>query len=169
MLFIRSSFIYIYMNPHSCIGSTQLWPRRIYANEELNSSQASIDNKWAYLTYGAKYYDPLMDSIRAFLKESSKRVTGWAKIRLFHGQMLCVACDSPYSLLDTKMAGFDQDFGAFNVGSSPGFIELWNLPQKTAYARGKEGAAAAGEKEVKQGAFQAWQAKAGEDCSEKNA
>ena len=76
-----------------------------------------------------------MDSLRAFLKESNTKVTGWAKLSLYKGQMMCIAVDSPHSLLDTKMAGFDQDFGAFNVGSSPGFIELWNLPQKTAYQK----------------------------------
>lgn len=124
----------VYENPAASLlilGHKKL--EYLVSTREQNEFKAGVDQKWAYLCYGAKYFDPLMDNLRAYLEDAQKRVTGTAKIRLYKGTMMCIAVDSPNTMLNTEMASFNQDFGAFNQESSPGFIELWNLPQKTAY------------------------------------
>ena len=70
----------------------------LVSTREQNEFKAIVDNKWAYLTYGAKYMDPVMDSIRAFLKEANSRVTGLVTLHLYKGQMMCVAVHSSYSM-----------------------------------------------------------------------
>jgi len=110
----------------------------LVSTREENEFKLSIDNKWAYLTYGAKYFEPVMSHIRAYLDSANEKVTGWAKVELYKGHVHVAATGSPYSLFNASMSTFDADLGAFNHNASPGFIELWNLAQKTAHAVKKE-------------------------------
>merc|ERR1712224_361560 len=103
-----------------------------------NEFKHGIDNKWAYLCYGAKYFEPTMKHIRAYLESSNERVTGSAKVTLYKGQIFVASTTSPYSLFNSSMATFDADLGAFNQNASPGFIELYNLAQKTSHAVGEQ-------------------------------
>jgi argininosuccinate synthase len=106
----------------------------LVSTREENEFKAGIDNKWAYLCYGAKYFEPTMDHIRAYLTSSNAKVTGWAKVTMYKGSIFVAATGSPYSLFNMNMATFDADLGAFNQNASPGFIELYNLAQKTSHA-----------------------------------
>lgn len=123
----------IYENPaaHILIQAHKNLEQLVSTREE-NELKGFMDQKWAYLTYGAKYFEPVMDNIRAFINEQNKKVTGEVTIRLYKGNCESVALTSPYSLFDENLATFNKS-AAFNQNASAGFIELWNLPQKTAY------------------------------------
>merc|ERR1719333_1908272 len=108
----------------------------LVSTREENEFKNNIDNKWAYLCYGAKYFEPTMRHIRAYLESSNERVTGTAKVTLYKGQIWACSTTSPYSLFNMSMATFDADLGAFNHNASAGFIELYNLAQKTSAAVG---------------------------------
>merc|ERR1719331_1064627 len=110
----------------------------LVSTREENEFKLMIDNKWAYLTYGAKYFEPVMDHIRAYLESCNERVTGTAKMTLYKGSIFVASTSSPYSLFNSSMATFDADLGAFNQNASPGFIELYNLAQKTSHAVGAQ-------------------------------
>jgi argininosuccinate synthase len=110
----------------------------LVSTREENEFKASVDNKWAYLCYGAKYFEPTMDHIRAYLKSSNEKVTGTAKVTMYKGSIFVASTSSPYSLFNISMATFDADLGAFNQNASPGFIELYNLAQKTSHAVRKQ-------------------------------
>jgi len=110
----------------------------LVSTREENEFKNYIDNKWAYLCYGAKYFEPTMKHIRAYLESSNERVTGTAKVTLYKGQIFVASTASPYSLFNSSMATFDSDLGAFNQNASPGFIELYNLAQKTSHAVGQQ-------------------------------
>ena len=105
---------------------------QLVSTREENELKHFIDNKWAYLTYGAKWYDPVMYHIHAFMNSQNKKVTGTVKVKLYKGKIEVVALKSPYSLFDHNLATFNKD-AKFNQNASAGFIELWNLAQKTAY------------------------------------
>jgi argininosuccinate synthase len=52
-----------------------------------------------------------------------------------------VTRSSPNALYDPALAGFGESGGLFSQQASPGFIELWSLQSRMAYAirnRGKE-------------------------------
>lgn len=123
----------IYENPAAHIliqGHKNL--EQLVSTREENELKSFMDEKWAYLIYGAKYFEPVMDNIRAFINEQNKKVTGEVTVRLYKGNCEVVALSSPYSLFDENLATFNKS-AAFNQNASAGFIELWNLPQKTAY------------------------------------
>jgi argininosuccinate synthase len=112
----------------------------LVSTREENEFKNGIDQKWAYLCYGAKYFEPTMKHIRAYLESANERVTGTAKVTLYKGQIWVCSTTSPYSLFNSSMATFDADLGAFNHNASGGFIELYNLAQKTSAAVGVQAA-----------------------------
>lgn len=127
----------IYENPAASIliAAHQNLEQLVSTREE-NELKRSLDTKWAYLTYGAKWFEPTMNHIHAYMDDQNKKVTGTVTVRLYKGNIDVVALSSPYSLFDEDLATFNKN-AVFNQNAAAGFIELWNLAQKTAY-RGEE-------------------------------
>lgn len=105
---------------------------KLVSTKDENDFKEIVDKKWSNLCYSAKWYDPLMDNINAFINNMNEKVTGEVTVKLYKGNVTVTALTSPYSLIDEHLATFMKD-DAFNQNSSAGFIELYNLPQKTAY------------------------------------
>ncbi len=105
---------------------------KLVSTRDENDFKVSIDNKWGYLTYEAKWYGQLMHHLNAYIESVNKKVTGKVQISLYKGKACVVSLNSPYSLFDKEMATFMKG-DLFNQNASAGFIELWNLPQKTSY------------------------------------
>lgn len=97
-----------------------------------NEFKAIIDHKWAYLTYAAQWYDPVMYHIHAFIESQNKKVTGTVKVKLYKGKIHVVSLESKYSLFKENLATFNRN-ADFNQNASAGFIEIYNLAQKTAF------------------------------------
>ncbi|MFA6523493.1 MAG: argininosuccinate synthase [Candidatus Peribacteraceae bacterium] len=106
---------------------------KLVNTRDLNECKHFIDQQWAYLCYGAKWFDPTMDALAAFQDSANAYATGSVKVRLFKGTATAVAVSSPFSLFNADLATFNKN-AAFNQNASPGFIELYNLAQKTAYS-----------------------------------
>lgn len=104
----------------------------LVSTRQENEFKASIDSKWAYLTYAANWYDPVMNHLHAYIKDQNTKVNGWVKVQLFKGVATVVALHSGNSLFDAKLATFNKA-SSFNQNSSAGFIEIHALSQKTAY------------------------------------
>jgi len=123
----------IYENPaaHILISAHYKLEQLVSTREE-NEMKTLIDQKWAYLCYGAKYFEPVMDNLRAYIDEQNSKVTGEVTVRLYKGNCEVVSLSSPWSLFDENLATFNRS-ADFNQNASSGFIELWNLPQKTSY------------------------------------
>lgn len=123
----------VYENPAaSILISAHKKLEMLVSTREENELKSFMDNKWAYLTYGAKWYDPVMYHIHAFLNSQNKKVTGKVKVKLYKGNIMVVAVESPHSLFNIDLATFNKN-ATFNQNASPGFIELYTLAQKTAY------------------------------------
>jgi argininosuccinate synthase len=105
---------------------------KLVSTREENEFKEMADAKWAYLCYGAKWLEPLIQNLNAFIDSQNSKVTGRVTCKLYKGNFLVTAIDSPYSLLDPKMASFDS-VNAFNQQASAGFIELYGLQQKMAH------------------------------------
>lgn len=110
---------------------------KMVCTRDENDFKQIIDNKWSYLCYEAKWLHPLIHHLNSFIDDVNKKVTGTAKINLYKGKASVVSTTSPYSLFNENLATFMKN-NAFNQNASAGFIELWNLPQKTAYNLTKE-------------------------------
>lgn len=97
-----------------------------------NELKTFIDTKWAYLVYGAQWFEPVMHHLNAYINDHNQKVTGTVTISLHKGIITVTNLSSPYSLFDHNLATFEKN-AHFNQNASAGFIELYNLPQKTAY------------------------------------
>lgn len=120
-----------------------------------NEFKPIIDQKWAYLTYAAQWFNPVMDHLRAYIKSQNEKVTGKVTVQVFKGTVHIMSVDSPNSLFDMNLATFDRN-ATFNQNSSPGFIEIYNLSQRCAYGakqqqHSKKTAKRAGAPEAKNG------------------
>ncbi len=96
----------------------------------LNEIKEMLDIKWAYLCYGALWYDPAMDAINAFNSKVNEKVSGEVKVKLYKGNATVVALESPFGL---EYSSFNNTEGyAFNVNASAGFTEIYSLQMKLA-------------------------------------
>jgi argininosuccinate synthase len=121
----------VYENPGaSILIAAHKKLEQLVSTREENELKSFIDTKWAYLTYGAKWFDPVMSHINAFINNQNKKVTGSVKVHLYKGNITVVALSSPYSLFNADLATFEKN-ATFNQNASAGFIEIYNLAQKT--------------------------------------
>ena len=123
----------VYENPSaSILISAHRKLEMLVSTREENELKLFMDNKWAYLVYGAKYFDPVMSHINAYIESQNRKVTGSVSVSLYRGNINVVACSSPYSLFNHNLATFNRS-AAFNQNASSGFIELYTLPMRTAH------------------------------------
>lgn len=101
------------------------------STRELNELKNQMDSKWAYLCYGAKWFDPVMMALNSFNDQVNRRVAGVVTVKLYKGQATVVAMTSPYAM---HHASFSTRGGyAYNVNASAGFIEVYTLQMKLAH------------------------------------
>ncbi len=99
-----------------------------------NTFKPTLDNQWAYLVYAGLWHEPLRENLSALMDDVSEHVTGTIRLRLFKGKASVVARSSPFALYDAELAGFGESGGLFSQQASPGFIELWTLQSRMAWA-----------------------------------
>ena len=99
-----------------------------------NEFKFMLDRKWAYLAYAGLWHEPLRGDLDAYMDSVNEQVTGQITVRLYKGKASVVARSSPHALYDQELAGFGESGGLFSQEASPGFIELWSLQSRMAYA-----------------------------------
>lgn len=107
---------------------------RYVSTRVLNELKEQLDSKWAYLCYGALWFDPAMAAINAFNQHINQKVTGEVTVELYKGTATVVAMTSPYALAHVSFnnaEGYD-----LNVNASAGFIEIYSLQMKLAHQLG---------------------------------
>lgn len=100
-----------------------------------NEFKTIVDEKWAYLCYGALWYEPLMDDLNAYIDKVNDKITGTVTVKLYKGHLEAVAVETPNTVFDEKLATFMADGNLFNQNSSAGFIEHYTLQMKLAQTR----------------------------------
>ncbi len=96
-----------------------------------NEFKAEVDTKWAYLCYGALWYEPLMEDLNAFINHVNEKVSGLVTVKLFKGVAEVVAVETANTIFDEKLATFMKN-SAFNQNASPGFIEIYTMQMRMA-------------------------------------
>lgn len=96
-----------------------------------NEFKAIVDQKWAYMCYGALWYDPLMNDLNAFIDSVNQKVTGKVAVKLYKGTAQALAIETPNTIFEEKLATFMVSEG-MNQNAAAGFIELYTLPMKLA-------------------------------------
>jgi argininosuccinate synthase len=73
---------------------------RLVLTNAQQTMKASLGTTFGDMLHEGRYYDPLLDDIRAFLDSSQERVTGDVRVRLHKGNIVPLGTRSSYSLLD---------------------------------------------------------------------
>jgi argininosuccinate synthase len=105
---------------------------KLVSTQEENAFKEIIDSKWTYMCYCAKWLEPTMEHLNAYIDNMNEKVTGKVKVSLYKGKAEVVSVQSPYSLFDKDLATFSKN-PKFNQNSSAGFIEIYSLGMKTAH------------------------------------
>ena len=103
--------------------------------EELVLDRATMEakkdmgNKLAQIVYEGKWFTPLCDAVRAFVKSTQEYVTGEVKFKLYKGNIIKAGTTSPYSLYNESLASFTPG-DMYDHHDADGFITLFGLPLK---------------------------------------
>lgn len=109
---------------------------KLVSTQTENELKELVDSKWAYLCYSAKWQEPTMQHLNAYIDSMNQKVSGIVKLKLYKGRADVVSVTSPHSLFDADLATFNKN-GKFNQNSSAGFIELYSLAMKTSSSASK--------------------------------
>ncbi len=97
---------------------------KLVLTKELIHFKKIVDNEWAKLVYTGLWFDPLVESLNAFIEKANERVEGWVKLKLYKGGVQVAGRDSKYSLYNPE---FNE---SVKQKHAIGFIELYGLQQK---------------------------------------
>ena len=135
MIGLKDRGVYEQPGAHVIIEAHRTLERAV-STRDLNEIKSSLDIKWGYLCYGAKWYDPAMDALNALNDEVNTRVEGEVSVELYRGNVNIVAVKSPFAL---GHASFNVKEGyKYNVNASAGFIEVATLQMKIANEIGRK-------------------------------
>ncbi len=98
---------------------------RLVLTHAQQTVKAGLGTTFGDMLHEGRYYDGLLDDIRAFLASSQARVTGEVRMRLHRGSAIALGARSPHSLLDAGR-GLGSTYGH---GSS-----LWTGEEARAFA-----------------------------------
>ncbi|CAK9133814.1 unnamed protein product [Ilex paraguariensis] len=85
--------------------------------------------KYAELVYAGRWFDPLRQSMDAFMEEITKTTTGTVTIKLYKGSVTVVGRQSPYSLYRQDISSFESG-QIYDQADAAGFIRLYGLPMR---------------------------------------
>jgi argininosuccinate synthase len=107
---------------------------RLVCTIHQNQFKPALDRQWAYLVYAGLWWEPLRSDLDAYIERVNEPVSGVIGMKLYKGQARVVTRSSPNALYDASLASFAESGGLFSQAASPGFIELWSLQSRMAWA-----------------------------------
>jgi len=107
---------------------------RLVCTIHQNQFKPALDRQWAYLVYAGLWWEPLRGDLDAYMERVNEQVTGTIGVKLYKGHVRVVTRSSPNALYDASLASFSESGGLFSQAASPGFIELWSLQSRMAWA-----------------------------------
>lgn len=104
--------------------------------EKITLTQLQISGKkplaeeFGRLIHEARFFDPYLTDLCAFLKSTQRRVTGTSEIFLTKGHIKAVTSDSPYNLLGIKGATYGETASAYSGEEAQGACKLHSFEQQ---------------------------------------
>ncbi|MGX4763767.1 argininosuccinate synthase [Holzapfeliella sp. JNUCC 72] len=96
---------------------------------ELAHFKPVIEQQLSQIIYDGLWFNPLTDTLIAFLKSTQKYVNGDVRLKLYKGNVICEGRQSANSLYDENLATYTSA-DTFDQDAAVGFIKLWGLPSK---------------------------------------
>uniref|UniRef100_A0A2N9GV01 argininosuccinate synthase n=1 Tax=Fagus sylvatica TaxID=28930 RepID=A0A2N9GV01_FAGSY len=89
----------------------------------------SLALKYAELVYAGRWFDPLRESMDAFMEKITETTTGSVTLKLYKGSVSVTSRKSPYSLYRQDISSF-EDSHIYDQADAAGFIRLYGLPTR---------------------------------------
>ncbi|MED6135573.1 hypothetical protein PIB30_047776 [Stylosanthes scabra] len=89
----------------------------------------SLALKYAELVYAGRWFDPLRESMDAFMQNITKTTTGSVTLKLYKGSATVTGRESPYSLYRQDISSFESG-QIYDQADAAGFIRLYGLPMR---------------------------------------
>jgi argininosuccinate synthase len=75
----------------------------------------------------ARFFDPLMRDIEAFLTSSQVHVTGEVRVKLLNGQATVLGANSPFSMLSPRVARYGETSRLWDGAEAAAFAKIYGL------------------------------------------
>ena len=98
-------------------------------DRDTMEAKKKLGSQFAEVVYEGKWFTPLCDAIKAFVKSTQEYVTGEVKLKLYKGNIIKAGTTSPYSLYNESLASFTTG-DMYDHHDADGFITLFGLPLK---------------------------------------
>nr|CAD1837112.1 unnamed protein product [Ananas comosus var. bracteatus] len=85
--------------------------------------------KYAELVYAGRWFDPLRESMDAFMDKITETTTGTVTLKLYKGSITVVSRKSEHSLYREDISSFENG-QIYDQADAAGFIRLYGLPTK---------------------------------------
>ncbi|OIW00274.1 hypothetical protein TanjilG_27525 [Lupinus angustifolius] len=89
----------------------------------------SLALKYAELVYAGRWFDPLRESMDAFMQKITETTTGSVTLKLYKGSVTVTGRTSPFSLYRQDISSFESG-EIYNQADAAGFIRLYGLPMR---------------------------------------
>lgn len=101
----------------------------ITIDRDTQHQKDDLANEFARLIYNGHWFSPKMKSIRAFITETQRHVTGTVRVKLYKGNCILVGRKSTVSLYNPKLSTFEKE-ELYNQKDAEGFINIYGLPTR---------------------------------------
>jgi len=113
---------------------------KLVLNRHELSFKKLADTMWTNLVYAGLWADPLREELDVFIDKVNEHVSGTVMVKLYKGNAMVIARQSPYSTYDYEVATYEA-VSTFDQSLAKGFVELWGFPtvlsSKLRFRRGK--------------------------------
>ena len=96
---------------------------------EMAHFKPVIEQQLCQMIYDGLWFNPTMDALIAFMKQSQEVVNGVLRVKLFKGNVIVEGRKSDNSLYNENLATYTSA-DTFDQDAAIGFIKLWGLPTK---------------------------------------
>ncbi|GGE99746.1 argininosuccinate synthase [Chishuiella changwenlii] len=94
----------------------------------------SLSNWYGTLLHEAQYLDPVMRDVEAFLESSQNHVTGKVKVQLNPYHFSMIGIESPYDMMQSKVATYGEENEAWDSRDARGFIKIFGNQLKIVHS-----------------------------------
>ena len=130
---IKSREIYESPGPMALI-TAHMELMNVTVERELLRYSRGVSQRWGELVYDGLWFSPLRNALDGLLEDVNASVSGEVRMTLQGGRAVVTGRRSDASLYDYGLATYDSG-DTFDQSLAHGFIELWGLPSRMAYAR----------------------------------
>jgi argininosuccinate synthase len=88
----------------------------------------TIALKYAELVYAGRWFDPLRQSMDAFMEKITETITRDVTLILYKGSLSIASRRSQYNLYRQDISYFEESSGIYNHADVTDFIRLYGLP-----------------------------------------